>query len=165
MLVEVGNAIPLRIVNVIGKYRSALLTRVGIAEQGLEVMAVEDVVTEDQRRRVVTDEISTDREGLSKAVWTRLYGIGEVETPMAAVSQKLLEARGVLGRGDDQDVADTSEQQGAERVVDHRLVVDRQQLFGDGEGSGVEAGAGATRKYNAFPSHREPLLDDDYVDN
>lgn len=84
---------------------------------------------------------------------------------MAAVSEELLEARCVLRGRDDQYVADTGEQQGAERVVDHRLVVDRQQLFGDGEGSGVEAGAGATCEYDAFPSHREPLLDDDYVDN
>jgi hypothetical protein len=36
-----------------------------------------------------------------------------------------------VGRRDHQDVADAGEHQRRQGIVDHRLVVDREQLFGD----------------------------------
>ena len=50
----------------------------------------------------------------------------------------------VLGRRDQQDVADARQHQRRERVVDHRLVVDRQQLLRDGAAS---PGAAASRSH------------------
>jgi hypothetical protein len=47
----------------------------------------------------------------------------------AAVAQQHFEARRVLRRGNDQHVADAGQHQRAQRVVDHRLVVHRQQLL------------------------------------
>src|SRR5680860_512504 len=54
-------------------------------------------------------------------------------------------------------LADTREHQHRERVVNHRLVVDRQQLFGDAFGDGVKAGAGASGENNPFTIHIEVL--------
>ena len=88
-------------------------------------------VAEDQGRVVVADEVGADDEGLGEAVRAGLHGVLQVDAPLAAVAQQLLEARGVLRRGDDQDVADAGQHQRGQRVVDHRLVVDRQQLLGD----------------------------------
>ena len=70
-----------------------------------------------------------------------------------AVAQQLLEARGVLGGGDDEDVADAGQHEGAERVVDHRFVVDRDELLGDGEGGRVQPGAGSAGEDDAFALH------------
>jgi hypothetical protein len=58
-----------------------------------------------------------------------------------------------LRGGNDEDVANARQHQGAERVVDHRLVVNRQQLLGDCFGHGVEPGAGAAGKDDAFAIH------------
>src|SRR3712207_8556981 len=46
----------------------------------------------------------------------------------SAGPEELPEARQILRRRDDQDVPDVRQHQRRERVVDHRLVVDRQQL-------------------------------------
>ena len=67
-----------------------------------------------------------------------------------AVTQEPLEARQVVRRGDDEDVADAREHEGADGVVDHRLVVNWQQLLADALGYRVQSGAGASGKNNAF---------------
>ncbi len=50
---------------------------------------------------------------------------------------------GILGRSDDEYLADAGHHQRAERVVHHRLVVDGHELFANAFGDGVEAGAGS----------------------
>ena len=50
---------------------------------------------------------------------------------------------GLVGCRDDQDVPDAREHQRGERVVDHRLVVDRHQLLADALGDRVQSRAGA----------------------
>lgn len=64
--------------------------------------------------------------------------------------EELFEARGILRGGDDEDVADTRQHQGAQRVVDHGFVVDRQQLLGERPGGRLEPGAGAAGQNDAF---------------
>ena len=55
----------------------------------------------------------------------------------------------VVRRGDHQHVADPGEDQRRERVVDHRLVVDRHQLLADAQGHRVQPGAGAAGQDDA----------------
>ena len=50
---------------------------------------------------------------------------------------------GVVRGGDHQDVPDPGQHQRGQRVVDHRLVVDRHELLADAEGDRVQPGAGA----------------------
>jgi xanthine dehydrogenase molybdopterin-binding subunit B len=59
------------------------------------------------------------------------------------VAEEALERALVLGRGDDEDRADPREHERGERIVDHRLVVDRDELLAHREGQRVQAGAGA----------------------
>ena len=56
---------------------------------------------------------------------------------LPAIAEHFPEAGGVMRGGNDQDVADTCQQQGGQRVVDHRLVVNRQQLLGNDLGGRV----------------------------
>ena len=99
---------------------------------------------------LVADEVGADDEGLGQAVRAGLDGVLQVDAPLAAVAEQLLEARGVLRGGDDQDVPDAGQQERGQRVIDHRLVVDRQQLLGDRQGGGVQPGAGAAGEDDAF---------------
>ena len=71
-----------------------------------------------------------------------LLGVGEVHAVARAVPEQALEVGQVGRRGDDQDVADARQHEGGQRVVDHGLVVDRQQLLGGHERAAVQAGAG-----------------------
>ncbi|MNV78999.1 hypothetical protein D3C71_1725290 [compost metagenome] len=122
-------------------------------QQPRQFVAIEDVVAQHQRARVLADERRTDQERLRQPLGRRLHRVAEVQAPLRAVAQQLLEPRRVLRRRDDEDVADARQHQGRERVVDHRLVEDRQQLLADGKRRRVQPFAGAAGQYDAFAHH------------
>ena len=155
-LVELDHAVALRVQHVVGEDAGAGLALRSAAEQLVEVVAVIEVVAQDQRAEVVADERLADQEGLGQAVRRRLHGILQVQAPVRTVAQQLLEAWGVLWGRDDQYLADARQHQGTERVVDHRLVVHRQQLLGDGQRCRVQAGARASGEDDALAFHSGP---------
>ena len=69
------------------------------------------------------------RECLGQAVGFRLNGVGNGNTQPAAVVQQLPKAADVLRRRDQQDVANAGQHQHRQGIIDHRLVVDGQQLL------------------------------------
>ena len=143
LLVELDDAEALGVVHVVAEDRgpSRLCILHGLPEVTGETVAVEDVVAEDERAGLAGDEPLADGKGLRETVRRGLLGVGEVHAVAGPVAEEPLEFRQVLRRRDDEDVPDASEHEGRQRVVDHRLVVDRQQLFGGHERERVEAGA------------------------
>ena len=117
-----------------------------------QAVAVEDVVAEHERARLAVDEPLADGEGLRQAVRRGLLGVGEVHAVARAVPEQALEVGEVRRRGDDQDVPDASQHEGAKRIVDHGLVVDRQQLLGGHERERVQARAGPAGEDDALHS-------------
>ena len=73
-----------------------------------------------------------------------------MHAPLRAVSQQVLEPWGIRGCGDDQDLSNPTEHQGAQRIVDHGLVIHRQQLLGDRLGDRVQACARSPSENEAF---------------
>ena len=152
LAVELDDAEALGVVHVVAEDRGAARLRVldGLLEVAAEAVAVEDVVAQHQGARLAGDEILADREGLRQAVGARLLGVGEVHAVARAVPEQALEVGEVRRRGDDQDVADARQHEGGQRVVDHGLVVDRQQLLGGHERERVQASAGPAGEDDAF---------------
>lgn len=150
--VELHDAEALGVVHVVAEDRGAPRLRVldGLLQVAAEAVAVEDVIAEHERARLAGDELLADGEGLRQAVRRGLLGVGEVHAVARAVPEQALEVGQVRRRGDDQDVPDARQHEGAERVVDHGLVVDRQQLLGGHERERVQAGAGPAGEDNAF---------------
>ena len=150
--VELHDAEALGVVHVVAEDRGA--ARLGVLDGARQVarqaVAVEDVVAEHQGARLAGDEVLADREGLGQAVGARLLGVGEVHAVARAVPEQALEVGEVRRRGDDQDVPDARQHEGGQRVVDHGLVVDRQQLLGGHERERVQAGAGPAGEDDAF---------------
>ena len=150
--IELHDAEALGVVHVVAEDRGA--ARLGVLDGARQVagqaVAVEDVVAEHQGARLAGDEVLADGEGLRQAVGARLLGVGQVHAVARAVPEKALEVGEVGRRGDDQDVPDARQHEGAKRVVDHGLVVDRQQLLRRDERERVEASAGAPGEDNAF---------------
>ena len=97
-------------------------------------------------------------EGLRQAVRAGLLGVGEVHAVARAVPEQAFEVGEVRRRGDDQDVPDARQHEGGQRVVDHGLVVDRQQLLGGHERERVQARAGPAGEDDAFQSYLSPLF-------
>ena len=151
--VEFGDAVALGVGDPVAK-DGGLLGFPGVFHRLLQqldkAVAVENVVAEDHADAVVADEVLADEEGLGEAVRGGLLGVREADAVIGAVPEQAPEAREVLRRADDQDVADPRQHQRADGVIDHRLVVDRQQLLADAFRNRVETGAGAAGEYNAF---------------
>ena len=152
--IELHDAEALGVVHVVAEDRGA--ARLGVLDGARQVarqaVAVEDVVAEHQRARLAGDEALADGEGLRQAVGARLLGVGEPHAVARAVPEQALEVGEVRRRGDDQDVADARQHEGGQRVVDHGLVVDRQQLLGGHERERVQARAGPACEDDAFHS-------------
>ena len=151
--VELGHAVTFGVAHPVaedGGFLILLGILDGVAEQGGEAGAVEDVVAEHEAGAVVADELLADDEGLREAVGGGLLGVFEVDAVVGAVAQEAFEAGEVVGGGDDEDVADTREHQGRDGVIDHRLVVDGEQLFADALGDGVQSCAGPSGENDSF---------------
>lgn len=157
LAVELHDAEALGVVHVVAEDRGAarLCVLHGARQVAGQAVAVEDVVAEHQRARLAVNELLADGEGLRQAVRRGLLGVGEVHAVARAVPEQALEVGEVRRRGDDQDVPDARQHEGAKRVVDHGLVVDRQQLLGGHERERVQARAGPAGEDDAF--HKNPL--------
>ena len=59
-------------------------------------MAVEDIVAQHQRDRILADESAADDEGLRHAFRSRLLGVAEGQAPLAAVAEQPLEGRQIV---------------------------------------------------------------------
>ena len=150
--VELHDAEALGVVHVVAEDRGA--ARLGVLDGARQVagqaVAVEDVVAEHQGARLAGDEPLADGECLRQAIGARLLGVGQVDAVARAVPEQALEVGQVGRRGDDQDVPDARQHEGGQRVVDHGLVVDRQQLLGGHERERVQARAGPAGEDDAF---------------
>ena len=92
-------------------------------------MSEEDIVAQDHRRRRPIQKRFTKRIGLSEPIGAALSDIGQGEPPLASVAEQAFELLLVLRRGDDGNLAQAGQHQNREGIVDHRFVVDRQQLL------------------------------------
>jgi len=118
-----------------------------------QALAVKDIVAQDQAARMRGDERLADDEGLRQSTRFRLYRVVQADSPAASVSQQVPKTPRVAGRGNDQDLAHPRQHEYGEGIVDHGLVIDRQQLFADGAGQGIKPGASAARKHDALSVH------------
>lgn len=152
LAVELHDAEALGVVDMVAEDRGAARRGVldGARQVAGQAVAVEDVVAEHEGARLAGDEPLADGEGLRQAVGARLLGVGQVHAVARAVPEQALEVGEVGGRGDDQDVPDARQHEGGQRVVDHGLVVDRQQLLGGHERERVQARARPAGEDDAF---------------
>ena len=95
-------------------------------------------------------KFAADEKRLRDAFGLGLHGVLEIDAEARSVAEEFCEARRVLRGGDDQDVANPGQHQRGQRIVDHRLVVDRQQALADRMGDGIEARARASGEDDAL---------------
>ena len=100
-------------------------------------MPIKDVVPEDQANLVGPDEVPPEEKGLREPLRARLHDIRDPQAPLGPVLQQRLEPRTIFRRRDDEDVPDPRQHQHRQGVVDHRLVVDGEELLAHHLGDGV----------------------------
>ena len=121
--------------------------------------AVEDVVAEGERHPIRADELAADDERLRQPFGLGLGGVFDLQAELRAVTEQTAEAVLLVGRRDHEDGADPGQHQRRQRVVHHRLVVDREQLLADRAGHRMEPRAGAAGENDAL--HRGSGTADD----
>ena len=130
--IEFGDAEALRV-------RHPVEQRAGIERAVLELprdarqgRAAKDVVAEHAAERVVAHEVPGQPDRVRDPERAGLVAIGQVEAEGRAVRQQLDDVADALPADDDHHLADPHPGERLDRVVDHRPVVDRQQvLVGD----------------------------------
>src|SRR6185436_8654756 len=147
---ELDDAVALRVAHAVGEHGRTLLPR-GRSLQDLgQVVPVEDVVAEGERRAVPAHELASDQERLGEPLRLRLRRPREADPELRAVAEQALEAVLLVRRRDHQDLADARQHQRRERVVDHRLVVDGDELLRYAERDRVQARARAAGEDDAL---------------
>ena len=155
--VEPDHTIALRIAHIVAKDRRTLRAPRCALQHDRKVLPIEDVVAEYQRCRATAEEVGSDQESLRDALRLRLCRILDRESPLRTVAEQVTEGALVARGRDNQVFADTGEHQRRQRVVDHRLVVDRQQLLAYNGRDRVETGAGAARQDDPLANLRLSL--------
>ena len=161
VLVKFHDAETLGVLHIVAEHSAAALGLCiggGSLEDLGEAVAVEDVVAQDHGAAVVADELFAQNKGLCQTIGRGLDLILQMDAILAAIAQQRLKA-GRIGRGrDDQDILNARQHKGGQRIVDHRLVVDRQQLFAGDHGQRIKPGAGTAGQNNAFHNLCTPLF-------
>ena len=152
--VETDDAVALGIFDSVGKNSRAVFALCRRADQRGQIVAVKKIVTKRQCDAIVADKVATNDKSLRKTIGRGLLCIAKGHAPLLTVAQELSETGKILGRGDDQNLANTRQHERRERVVDHRLIEDRQQLFRYDLCHWVQARARPSGEQNAFHSCR-----------
>ena len=113
-------------------------------------MAVKNIVAENECDRIVADEVAPQNERMREPDRLVLHHIADVDAPGRAITEQMAIERQVLGGGNQQNILNAREHQHRQWVIDHRLVVDRQELFVDCKRRGIKPRAGATGQNNAL---------------
>src|SRR5262245_33513290 len=113
-------------------------------------MSVKDVVSKNETRGRVPEEMSSNQESLCKAARRRLGGIVEIDSPLLSVSKKAAKQGQVLWSGDNQNFPYSRQHQCGERIVNHRLVINREKLFRHSQCHWVKPCAAAAGQDDTF---------------
>ncbi len=126
--IELDHTVGRRIADPIGVDHGALAPCAALGDRRQRI-AVEQIVAQDQPDAIAADEVATDDEDLGDAARLGLHGVADREPPLPAIAEQPAIRVLVLRIDDQQDLAAARQHQRGERVVDHRLVVDRQELL------------------------------------
>ena len=148
--VELGHAEALRVRDLVEQRAGPERAALELGGDAVERLAAQDVVAEDAAERVVADEVAGQPDGVGDAQRARLVAVGQVDAEGRAVRQQLDDVAHALATDDDHDLADAHPGERLDRVVDHRPVVDRQQVLVGDDRERVEPGRGAAGEDDAL---------------
>src|SRR5204862_6278814 len=119
--------------------------------------SIKNVIAKNERCARVTDKFCADQKSLGDPFRLRLLGVLDANTELCTVAQIIFEYRQIFRRGNDQNLAETAEQKDRERVANHRLVVNWQQLLADDFPRRKQPRPRDARATQRFPVHAGTL--------
>ena len=128
-LVKFHHTVSAGIFHVITEYASSFLHTGSTAEHGGKSLAVEHIIAQNQTSRFTVQEIGSQYESLCQTVGLLLHLIREGHSQFFTCSQQIAEHRQVTWSRDNQYFAYSRQHQCRQRIINHRLVVHRHDLF------------------------------------
>ena len=110
----------------------------------------ENVVPENDAEGVVTDEVPGEADRVGDAESPALIPVRQIEAEVGPISQQLHDVTDTLAADDDHDLPNAHSRERLERVVDHRPVVDRQEVLVRDDREREQSGGGAASEDEAF---------------
>ena len=111
---------------------------------------VEDIVTEHECYGVVANKVGAQNKCLCQTIRGGLHLVFEINTETGAVTEQSLELLLVGRSGNNQNIADTRQHESGQRVVNHRLVIDRSELLANTLSDRVQTASGTAGKNNSL---------------
>src|SRR3984893_4299393 len=109
--------------------RRSLLATGRLREQLRQSVTEEDIVAQHHGHAITSNEIRANNKGFGEPGRSGLLRIAETNAPLPAISEQPFELTTIRWRGDNENVSNACQHQGRQRIVDHRLFVDWEQLF------------------------------------
>ena len=116
--------------------------------------ALDDVVAQNHADLLAVGEVLGQRQGVGDAAFALLVGVVDMVQPeLLAVGQQAQKIARIAAAGDDQDIANAGIHEGLDGVIDHRPVVNGQQVFVGDLGEREQPAAGSPGEYDTL--HRQ----------
>ncbi|BAS17230.1 hypothetical protein AHiyo8_55330 [Arthrobacter sp. Hiyo8] len=156
IFIEFDHAVGLGILHPITKDRTAVDVCM-LPKLRSHALSVEDIVSQDEGNGFISDMFLAQDKCLGETVGRRLLDVGNVHAELGTVAKEPLKLLCVVGSGDDENVSNARQNERGEGVVDHRLVINRDQLLADAVSNRMETRAGATGKNDSTHGPHHPL--------
>src|SRR5260370_3625724 len=124
--IEFDDPVALGIVDPACEYGRATRLPSRVPQQDAQIVAVKDIVAEDQSRWTAGKKFTADQKSFRYSARVVLDRIGKLDAPLSSLAEQPLEFIDLFRGRDDQKIADAGEHQPCHRVVDQGLVVNRQ---------------------------------------
>ena len=138
----------------IAKDSATCFVMIGLFHQFRQSVTKEKVITQNHRRRRTCQEILRQKISLGQTIGRGLFNPVQPNAPLAAIAKGAFELGLILRGGDDRNLADIGQHQHRKRIIDHRLIINRQKLFRKGHGNRIKPRSRSTRQNDAFACHR-----------
>src|SRR5208337_2538096 len=119
-------------------------------------MSVEDIVSKNKAGGLTADEVFSDKKGLGKPAGVGLLSIADIKPELGPILKQLLERREVPWRGDQQDIPNPREHKRTQRVINHGLIEDWEELLRNRHRAGIKPSPATSCEDNTLHHTNSP---------
>ena len=127
ILVKLYHAERPRIFNPVAEYRCTVLLLCALTEHFTQRIAVENVIAQHKAYRVVSHELAADEQCVRDTTSNRLLCIADLNAELTSIAEQRAECVCFVRRNDHHDIGNARLHKNCKRVINHGLVVNREQ--------------------------------------
>ena len=127
IFVKLHHAERSRIFDPVAEHRRTVLLLCALTEHFTQRIAVENVIAKHKAYRVVAHKLSADQQCVRNTTRNRLFCLADMNSELTSIAEQCAEGIRFVRRNDYHDIGNARLHKNCKRVVNHGLVVNRQQ--------------------------------------